>query len=73
MAIAFTSEPEANTTAPIKPSTINEKYSAGPNLNAISDRGAANAANTKVATQPAKNEPKPAVNNATPARPRLAI
>ncbi|MCY1251360.1 hypothetical protein D9M72_651140 [compost metagenome] len=73
MAIALTSEPEASTTAPIRPSTISEKYSAGPNLKASSDSGAANAARIMVATQPAKNEPRPAVASATPARPRLAI
>ena len=71
--MALINEPDARTTAPIKPSTIREKYSAGPNLNASSERGAANAARTKVATQPAKNDPIPAVNKATPARPFLAI
>ena len=73
MPIALIKEPDANTTAPIKPKTMSEKYSAGPNLNANCESGAAKAANTKVATQPAKNEPMPAVNNATPARPFLAI
>jgi hypothetical protein len=73
MAIALINDPEAKTTAPIKPNTINEKYSAGPNLKANSDNGAANAAKTNVATQPAKNDPIPAVNKATPARPFLAI
>ncbi|MNY04330.1 hypothetical protein D3C86_1370030 [compost metagenome] len=70
---AFGSEPEASTTAPIRPSTISEKYSAGPNLNASSDSGAAKAARISVATQPAKNEPRPAVASATPALPRRAI
>jgi hypothetical protein len=32
--MALTSEPEASTTAPIRPRIISEKYSAGPNLNA---------------------------------------
>lgn len=76
MPIALIKEPDAKTTAPIKPKTINEKYSAGPNLNASWESGAAKAANTNVATQPAKNEPMPAVkavNSATPARPLRAI
>lgn len=73
MAMALSSDPEASTTAPISPSTISEKYSAGPNRNANSDSGVANAASTRVATQPAKNEPSPAVASATPARPRRAI
>ncbi|MCY1241895.1 hypothetical protein D9M72_548210 [compost metagenome] len=73
IATAFTSEPDASTTAPISPSTIREKYSAGPNLNASSDSGVANAARISVATLPAKNEPMPAVASATPARPRRAI
>ena len=73
MPIALTREPDANTTAPMRPKTINEKYSAGPNLKATSARGAAKPANIKVATQPAKKEPTPAVKRATPPRPRLAI
>ena len=73
MPIALIKEPDAKTTAPIKPNTIREKYSAGPNLNASCESGAANAAKIKVATQPAKNEAVPAVNKATPARPLRAI
>ncbi|MNS88885.1 hypothetical protein D3C72_1228770 [compost metagenome] len=73
MATALTSDPDANTTAPIRPSTISEKYSAGPNLNASSESGVANAARISVATLPAKKEPSPAVASATPARPRRAI
>ena len=73
MPMALMSEPDAKTTAPIKPNTINEKYSAGPNLKASCERGAAKAAKIKVATHPAKNEPMPAVKSATPARPRRAI
>ena len=73
MPTAFKSEPDANTTAPIKPSTIREKYSAGPNLKATSAKGAAKPAKISVATQPAKNEPIPAVKSATPPRPRRAI
>ena len=69
MQMALTSEPEASTTAPIKPSTMSEKYSAGPNLKASSVRGGAKAAMMIVPTQPAKNEPKPAAASAGPARP----
>src|SRR5674476_117412 len=61
MPMALSSEPEASTTAPIKPSTIKEKYSAGPNLKATSVKGTAKAASTSVPTQPAKNEPSPAL------------
>ncbi len=73
MAKALMSEPEAKTTAPIKPKIIKEKYSAGPNLNATSVKGAAKAARIKVPTQPAKKEPKPAAAKAGPARPLRAI
>ena len=73
IAIAFSSEPEARTTAPIRPSTISEKYSAGPNLKASSVSGGANAAMTIVPTQPAKNEPSAAAARAAPARPWRAI
>ena len=73
MPMALIKDPDASTTAPIKPKTMSEKYSAGPNLNATSASGAANAAKIKVATQPAKKEPIPAVKSATPPRPRRAI
>ena len=73
MPTALMSEPEAKTTAPIKPNTISEKYSAGPNLKATSVSGAAKAAKIKVPTQPAKKEPKPAAAKAGPARPFRAI
>ena len=73
MAIALISDPEARTTAPISPSTISEKYSAGPNLKASSVSGGANAAMTIVPTQPAKKEPRPAAASAGPARPWRAI
>ena len=66
-------EPWASTTAAIRPKTINEKYSAGPNLKATSASGGANAAINTVATVPAKNDPSAAVASATPARPRRAI
>ena len=73
MAMALSSEPEASTTAPIRPRTISEKYSAGPNLKANSVSGGANAARISVPTQPAKNEPRPAAASAGPARPLRAI
>ena len=73
MPIALSTEPEASTTAPIRPSTISEKYSAAPNFKASSTRGTAKAANTSVPTQPAKNEPMPEVASAGPARPCSAI
>ena len=73
IAIALISDPDASTTAPISPSTISEKYSAGPNLNASSTIGPASAARINVPTVPAKNEPSAAVASAAPARPRRAI
>ena len=51
IASALSSEPWASTTAAIRPSTISEKYSAGPNLNATSASGGANAAISSVATR----------------------
>jgi hypothetical protein len=71
--IALRSDPEARTTAPIRPSTISEKYSAGPNLKASSVSGGANAAMMIVPIEPAKNEPRAAVARAAPARPWRAI
>ncbi len=73
MASALRNDPCASTTAAIRPSTISAKYSAGPNLNAISESGGANAASRKVATVPAKNDPKAAIASAGPARPLRAI
>src|SRR5690606_10944986 len=73
MQIALGSEPEASTTAPIRPSTMSEKYSAGPNLKATSARGGAKPAIMMVATQPAKNDPRAAMASAAPARPLRAI
>jgi hypothetical protein len=73
IAIALISEPPASTTAPINPSTISEKYSAGPNLNASSTIGSASAATMSTPTVPAKNDPSAAVASAAPARPRRAI
>ncbi len=57
MAIALTSEPCASTTAAIRPQTMSEKYSAGPNCSAMAASGGAASAISSVATQPAKNEP----------------
>ncbi len=57
MASAFSIEPCASTTAATRPSTISEKYSGAPNLSASSDSGGANPASTRVATQPAMNDP----------------
>ena len=73
IAIALISEPYASTTAATRPSTISEKYSAGPNLNASSVSGGAKAAMMTVPTQPAKNEPIAATASAAPARPWRAI
>ncbi len=71
--MALSREPEASTTAPIRPSTMSAKYSAGPNLKASSVSTGAKAAMTMVPTQPAKNEPRPAAASAAPARPLRAI
>ena len=73
IAIAFSSDPLASTTAKIRPRTINEKYSAGPNANASLVKGAPSTAISTVATQPAKNDPIAAIASAGPARPCLAI
>ena len=73
IAIAFSTEPLASTTAKIRPSTISEKYSAGPNASASFVKGAPRMAISTVATQPAKNEPIAAIASAGPARPCLAI
>ena len=73
MASALSTEPFASTTAKIRPSTISEKYSAGPNSSASAVSGAPSAATSTVATQPAKNEPMAAIASAGPARPCRAI
>ena len=71
--IALSTEPWARTVAQMRPSTMSEKYSAGPNLSATSaSAGAANAM-TAVAMQPATNEPMAAMASAGPARPLRAI
>ena len=73
IAIALISDPCASTTAPIRPNTISEKYSAGPNFSASSDSGIETAATSTVATVPAKNDPSAAVASAAPASPLRAI
>ena len=72
-ATALSTEPFASTTAKIRPRTISEKYSAGPNSSARPVSGAPSAATSTVATQPAKNEPIAAIESAAPARPWRAI
>jgi len=73
MAMALISDPRASTMAAINPRTISEKYSAGPNWNAISASGGANIASTSVLTVPAKKEPSAATVSAGPARPCRAM
>ena len=73
MPMALSSEPRARTTEQTRPSTMREKYSAGPNLRATLARGGANRTMTKVVKVPAKNEPMAEVARATPARPWSAI
>ena len=55
------------------PSTINEKYSAGPNSRAILDNGFASRISPIRAIIPAIKEPIAAIARATPARPCRAI
>ncbi len=73
MAIAFTTEPCASTTAAIKPSTISAKYSGAPNDCPMRASGGASIAIIAVATVPAKNEASAATASAEPARPLRAI
>jgi hypothetical protein len=73
MAIACSSEPLASTIDAVSPSTISEKYSAGPNRSATSASGGANSATSRVAAVPAMNEPMAAVASARPALPWRAI
>src|ERR1044071_2378426 len=49
MAIALTSEPRASTVAAIRPNTISEKYSDGPNFSATSASGGGAAAKPRAA------------------------
>ena len=73
MPIACSSEPLASTIEATRPSTMSEKYSAGPNFSATSDSGGAASAIRNVHTVPAKKEPIAAIASATPARPLRAI
>ena len=73
MASACSSEPLASTIEATRPSTISEKYSAGPNRSATSAKGGANSATSSVAAVPAMNEPMAAVASARPALPWRAI
>ena len=73
IAMAFRIDPLASTVAKIRPSTISEKYSAGPNASASLVNGAPSTAIKTVETQPAKNDPIAAIASAGPARPCLAI
>ena len=73
IAMALNTEPLASTTAKTRPSTISEKYSAGPNFSASAVSGTPSAATRMVANVPAMNEPMAAMASAGPARPCLAI
>src|SRR5262245_15944678 len=70
---ALGTEPLASTTANTRPSTIREKYYAGPNSSASLVSGAPSAATKIVDTQPAMNDPIAAMASAGPARPWRAI
>ena len=73
IASALMNDPEASTTAPIRPRNIKAQYSGAPNSNASSVSGGAKAATTSVPMVPAKKELRAAVASAAPARPRRAI
>ena len=73
MPSACSSEPLASTMDATSPSTISEKYSAGPNFSATSASGGANSAISNVQMVPAKNELMAAVASARPAWPCFAI
>ena len=73
MQMALSSDPCASTTEATSPSTINEKYSGGPNASATLDSGVANIAISNVAIDPATKEPTAEVVSAAPARPLRAI
>ena len=73
IATACSSEPLASTIEATSPSTISEKYSAGPKRNATSASGGANSATSTVAIEPAMNEPIAEVASASPALPCRAI
>ena len=73
MPTALSTDRLAITTAPIRPSTMSEKYSAGPKLAATAASGAASSTQITVATVPAANEAIAAIASAGPARPCRAI
>ena len=74
MPIALSSEPCASTTAATRPSTISEKYSAGPNCSAtLGERRREQRDQQRARREPAKNEPSAAIASAGPARPLRAI
>ena len=73
IASALRIEPWASAIEASRPSTISEKYSGAPKFSAARASGGAASARTKVATVPAKNEPRAAVASAGPARPWRAI
>ena len=74
IAMALSSEPCASTTAPIRPSTISEKYSAGPNLSASSDSGTRHGGDEHRGDAcRRKTKPSAAVASAAPASPLRAI
>ena len=73
MPSACSSEPCASTIEATSPSTISEKYSAGPNFSATSASGGENSAISSVQTVPAKNDAIAAVASAFPACPWRAI
>ncbi len=60
IATLLRNEPEASAAAPTSPSTINEKYSAGPNWKASSASGSASTAMTSTPSEPAMNAPSAA-------------
>ncbi len=64
--------PESEATAVIAKS-ISVKYSAGPNLRAIEERGRANSVRATMPMVPAMNEPMADTARAAPARPLSAI
>ena len=73
MASALSSEPGAITAAPIRPSVISAKASAGSNASARVDSSGATPAMSAVPTPAANNELSVATVSATPARPCRAI
>ncbi|MCY1543571.1 hypothetical protein D9M68_793960 [compost metagenome] len=73
IASALSRSPWASTTAATRPSSISEKYSAGPKRNANSESGVAAAATSRIARLPATNEPIAAMPSAAPALPWRAM